>query len=68
MHNNHTPEAIMRAALLAIAMFFAFSTVATAAGAPWYWWKSKVDGKRYCLQTTPGEGWAQDGGPYKDSK
>ena len=36
--------------------------------APWYLWKSKLNGNTTCQQTSPGEGWEQDGGPYQDSK
>ena len=35
-----------------------------AAPAPWYYWRSKVDGHRICAQTSPGPGWTQDSGPY----
>lgn len=49
-------------ALLAIVA----STVALAQPAPWYLWKSKLNGKTTCAQTSPGEGWDRDGGPFKD--
>lgn len=39
-------------------------TLALAAPAPWYYWRSKVDGARVCAQTSPGPGWEQDGGPF----
>ena len=35
--------------------------------APWYKFRSKVDGKTYCLQTKPGPGWERVDGPFKDS-
>lgn len=35
-----------------------------AAPAPWYWWRSKVDGVRICAQTSPGTGWERDSAPY----
>jgi hypothetical protein len=31
-----------------------------AAPAPWYYWRSKVDGVRLCAQTSPGHGWERD--------
>lgn len=37
---------------------------AWAAPAPWYYWRSKVDGKRVCAQASPGPGWERDGAPY----
>lgn len=43
-------------------------TTAYAQGAPWYLWQSKIDGKTFCLQTSPGEGWERVGGPFKDSR
>ena len=39
--------------------------VAQAAPAPWYYWRSKVDGHRLCAQVSPGPGWERDGGPYE---
>ena len=35
-----------------------------AAPAPWYWWRSKVDGAHICAQTSPGSGWERDSEPY----
>lgn len=35
--------------------------------APWYKWRSKLNGKITCQQTSPGEGWERAGGPYKKS-
>lgn len=39
--------------------------LALAAPAPWYYWRSKVDGHRLCAQVSPGPGWERDGGPYE---
>ena len=39
--------------------------LALAAHAPWYHWRSKVDGHRVCAQVSPGPGWERDGGPYE---
>ena len=41
------------------------SGLALAAPAPWYYWRSKVDGHRLCAQVSPGPGWERDGGPYE---
>ena len=41
---------------------------ALAGPAPWYQWRSKVDGKQFCAQTSLGPGWEKAGGPYKDSR
>jgi hypothetical protein len=40
---------------------------ALAGPAPWYSWRSKVDGKQVCAQTALGPGWEKAAGPYKDS-
>ncbi len=54
---------------VAIATLAAVSIgAAHAEPAPWYYWKSKINGKLHCAQTSPGEGWEKDSGPYKDSK
>lgn len=42
--------------------------VAAAAPAPWYKWRSKVDGTLSCAQSTLGFGWELASGPYKDSR
>lgn len=39
-----------------------------AAPAPWYYWRSVVTADRVCAQVSPGDGWTQDGGPYKDPR
>ncbi len=38
-----------------------------AAPAPWFKWRSKVDGKQVCNQTPLGHGWEKASGPYQDS-
>ncbi len=38
-----------------------------AAPAPWYQWRSKVDDRLVCAQTTLGPGWEKASGPYQDS-
>jgi hypothetical protein len=36
------------------------ATSVQAAPAPWYFWRSTVDGQRMCAQTSPGHGWVRD--------
>ena len=36
-----------------------------AAPAPWYYWRSLVDGQRVCAQTSPDPGWEQDSAAYE---
>jgi hypothetical protein len=40
---------------------------AAAAPAPWFKWRSKLDGKQFCAQTSLGHGWEKASGPYQDS-
>ena len=52
---------------------FAWATVgagwvcaaALAAPAPWYYWRSQVDGQRICAQTSPGVGWTRDSDAFE---
>jgi hypothetical protein len=44
------------------------SPLALAAPAPWFKWKSQLDGKIACLQVSPGEGWMRENGPYPDAR
>jgi hypothetical protein len=41
---------------------------ALADPAPWYQWRSKVDGKVFCAQTSPGEGWERLAQAYRDAR
>lgn len=43
-------------------------TAALAGPGPWYLWKSRVDGKTFCAQASPGPGWFRDGGPFKSAR
>jgi hypothetical protein len=56
-----TPRAV------AIILLACLCATAFAAPAPWYTWRSKVDGKQVCAQTALGHGWEKAAGPYKDS-
>lgn len=52
-----------RAALLAMLLLTAS---ADAAPAPWQVWRSKLDGREFCAQTSPGPGWTYERGPFAD--
>lgn len=49
------------------ALLACFSAGVLAGPAPWYQWRSKIDGKQVCAQSALGPGWEKAGGPYKDS-
>lgn len=48
-------------------LLLAASTLALAAPAPWYLWKSRADGSLFCAQASPGEGWERGTLPYADA-
>jgi hypothetical protein len=54
-------------AIICCGIFLAGAQLAVAQPAPWYLWKSKLNGKTFCGQTSPGDGWEQAGGPFKKS-
>jgi len=41
---------------------------ALAAPAPYYQWRSKLNGAIACSQTPLGPGWEQFAGPYRDAR
>ncbi len=43
-------------------------TSALAAPAPWFKWRSKLDGQLACAQVSLGSGWEKASAPYKDSR
>lgn len=53
---------------LIAASLLAACACASAGPAPWYQWRSKVDGTLSCAQSTLGFGWELASGPYKDSR
>lgn len=53
--------------LLLVAIGLLISLTVIAAPAPWYLWKSKLNGELWCTQIPPGEGWLKLNGPYKDA-
>ncbi len=44
-----------------------FCASVLAAPAPWYLWRSRIDGQVFCAQTSPGVGWQRVGGPYREA-
>jgi hypothetical protein len=54
----------MAAAAVVLALL-GLAVAASAAPAPWYYWRSKVDGARVCAQTSPGPGWERDSAAYE---
>lgn len=36
--------------------------------APWYRWRSKLDGSTTCSQVPLGPGWEKESGPFRDSR
>ena len=51
--------------LFTLALLTSLSPLVLAAPAPWYYWRSKVDGARVCAQTSPGHGWERDSAAYE---
>jgi hypothetical protein len=51
--------------LLVCLVFTAWPVWAGNAG--WYRWESRLEGRFVCAQTSPGEGWKQIAGPFRDS-
>jgi len=40
---------------------------AWAGNAAWYRWESRIEGRIVCAQTSPGAGWRQIAGPFRDA-
>ena len=57
---------ILNRALLAAIIACTTASLA-AAPAPWFQWRSKVDGALVCSQTPLGPGWEKANGPFRDS-
>jgi hypothetical protein len=52
---------------LAAALLALWSCQLAAEPAPYWQWRSKVDGQLVCSQTPLGPGWEKATGPYQDS-
>lgn len=49
---------------LALCMLLLGAGATWSAPAPWYYWRSKIDGQRVCAQVSPGQGWERDSTAY----
>jgi hypothetical protein len=58
--------AMQRVSLLLAGLML--STQLLAEPAPFYTWRSKVDGQLVCAQTALGPGWERAAGPFRDSR
>jgi hypothetical protein len=58
----------MNPKLLISAIALLLCNAVLAAPAPWYLWKSKVDGTTFCSQTSPGEAWVRFKGPFDNGR
>lgn len=58
----------MRQSIRLLWALFALLTVTASFAAPadWHWWQSKLDGRLFCSQTSPGSGWEKQKRPYRD--
>ena len=56
------------AAVLTLLTLSLYSAQLSAGPAPWWQYRSKVDGKLACSQTPLGAGWEKAAGPFKDSR
>ena len=55
----------VRVPMRAAALWLSLASLPTlAAPAPWYYWRSTVDGARVCAQASPGDGWTLDSAAY----
>jgi hypothetical protein len=50
--------------IAAFTLLISISTI--AAPAPFFKWRSNLDGIEVCLRTSPGHGWKRVAGPFKD--
>ena len=57
----------MKTILLLVALGLA-AQAAVAAPAPYFQWRSKLNGALACSQTPLGPGWEKSGGPYWDAR
>jgi hypothetical protein len=54
-------------ALGILTLLACWCAAALAGPAPWFQWRSKINGKQFCAQTSLGPGWEKASGPFKDS-
>ncbi len=58
-----TAKACVAVAAAACALVWV-AAAAHAGPAPWYYWRSTLDGARVCAQTSPGAAWKRDSDAY----
>ncbi|WP_081897698.1 hypothetical protein [Massilia sp. BSC265] len=56
----------MKHAILLLVLGVAADAI-LAGPAPYYQWRSKLNGTMACSQTPLGPGWEKSGGPYRDA-
>ena len=54
--------------LLAATLLLLSCASLTAEPAPWWKWRSKIDGKLFCAQNSLGPGWDRAYGPFRDGR
>jgi len=52
----------------ALLLCLSLAGAALAGPAPYYQWRSKLDGSLACSQTPLGAGWEKTAGPYRDAR
>ncbi len=57
----------MKIRTLAFISAVLFCSTPWAIPAPWYQWRSKLNGEEVCAQTMPSDGWEKARGPFKDA-
>lgn len=58
----------MKFRILLLLLLCQWTASAGADPAPWYQWRSKLDGKVFCAQTSPGAGWEKLAPPFRDAR
>ena len=53
--------------ILLSGLLLSLTTLAWAGSAGWYRWESQLETRFICAQTSPGEGWKQIAGPFRDA-
>jgi hypothetical protein len=61
-------ESTWKRQALTVALLCSVCLNAVAAPAPWYLWRSRLNGATFCHQTSPGEGWERIAGPFKNAR
>ncbi|MHA4870875.1 hypothetical protein ACXZ1M_24595 [Duganella sp. PWIR1] len=54
--------------IIAVLMLALHCGALNAEPAPWWKWRSKIDGALFCSQTPLGPGWEKAYGPFRDAR